>query len=136
VTTQTFRRARHSVSLLHARLVFVTKCRRAMFTDAMLTFCEQTMRAVCAELDVELVEFNGEADHVHLLVASPPTLAICVLAQREDRSAYPVLREFTGARVRPHMCGHLCSPSYSAVSCGGARLSIVKQYIQGQARPL
>jgi hypothetical protein len=35
----------------------------------MLTYCEHTMHAVCAELDVELVEFNGEADHVHLLVA-------------------------------------------------------------------
>jgi hypothetical protein len=44
--------------------VFVTKCRRPIVTDAMLTYCEHTMHAVCAELDVELVEFNGEADHV------------------------------------------------------------------------
>jgi putative transposase len=48
-------------------LVFVTKYRRQVFTDQMLTFCEHTMRAVCAELDVELAEFNREADHVHLL---------------------------------------------------------------------
>jgi len=27
------------------------------------------MRIVCDGLDVELVEFNGETDHVHLLVA-------------------------------------------------------------------
>ena len=46
MTTQTYRRARHSVSLLHAHLVFVTKYRRPVFTDAMLTFCEQTMRGV------------------------------------------------------------------------------------------
>jgi REP-associated tyrosine transposase len=134
VTTPTVRRARHSVCLLHARLVSVTKCQRAVFTDAMLTFW--TMRAGCAELDVELVEFNGEAVPAHLLVAYTPTLAICVLAQREDRTAYSVLREFTGTRVRPHMCGHLCSPTYSAVSYCGARLSIIKQYIQGQAQPL
>ncbi len=89
LTTQTYRRARHSVSLLHAHLVFVTKYRRAVFTDAMLTFCEHTMRGVCAELDVELVEFNGEADHVHLLVAYPPTLAISILVQRlKGRTAY------------------------------------------------
>ena len=37
MTTQTYRRARHSVSLLHAHLVFVTKYRRPVFTDAMLT---------------------------------------------------------------------------------------------------
>jgi hypothetical protein len=36
VTTSTYRRTRHSVSLLHAHLVFVTKYRRPVFTNAML----------------------------------------------------------------------------------------------------
>lgn len=54
------------MSLLHAHLV-LTKYRRKVFTDDMLTFCEHTMAEVCADLDAELVEFNGEADHVHLL---------------------------------------------------------------------
>ena len=55
----------------------------------MLTLCEHTLRAVCTELNVELVEFNGEADHLHLLVAYPPTLAISVLVQRhKGRTAY------------------------------------------------
>jgi REP element-mobilizing transposase RayT len=70
------------VSLLHAHLVFVTKYRRPVFTGQMLTLCEHTVGAVHAELDVELVEFNGEADHVQLLVAYPPTLAISTLVQR------------------------------------------------------
>ena len=95
------------------------------------------MRGVCVDLDVELVEFNGETDHVHLLVAYPTTLAISVLAQRlKGRTAYAVRREFTGACVRARMRGHLWSPSYFAVSCGGAPLSIIKQYIDQQARPL
>ena len=106
MTTQTYRRARHSVSMLHAHLVFVTKYRRPVFTDAMLTFCEHTMRTVCADLDVELVEFNGETDHVHLLVVYPPAVAISVLVQRlKGRTAYAVRREFTGACVRARMRG-------------------------------
>jgi putative transposase len=125
------------VSLLHAHLVFVTKYRRPVFTDQMLTFCERTMHAVFAEPDVELVEFNGEADHVHLLVAYPPTLAISALVQRlKGRTAHAVRREYTGACVRARMRGHLWSPSYFAVPCGGAPLSIIKQYIDGQDRPL
>lgn len=117
--------------------MFVTKYRRKLFTDAMLMFTKITMRQVCAELDVELVEFNGEADHVHLLVAYPPTLPISVLVQRlKGRTAYAVRREFTGACVRARMRSHLWSPSYFAVSCGGAPLSIIKQYIDQQARPL
>ena len=103
----------------------------------MLTSTETTMRGVCAELDVELVEFNGETDHVHLLVAYPPTLAISVLVQRlKGLIAHAVRRDFTGACVRTRMRGHLWSPSYFAVSCGGAPLSIIKQYIDRQARPL
>lgn len=125
------------MSLLNAHLVFVTKYRRRLFTGQILTFAEHTMRAVCAELDAELVEFNGEPDHVHLLVAYPPTLAISVLVQRlKGRTAYAVRREFTGVCVRARMRGHLWSPSYFAVSCGGAPLSIIKQYIDGQTRPL
>jgi putative transposase len=100
------------VSLLHAHLVFVTKYRRTLFTGEMLSFCEHTMRAVCSELDVELVEFNGETDHVHLLVAYPPTLAISALVQRlNGRPAYAVRREYTGCCVRARMRGHLWSPS-------------------------
>jgi putative transposase len=80
---------------------------------------------------------NGETDHVDLLVSYPPALAISVLVQRlKGRTAYAVRREFTGVCVRARMRGHLWSPSYFAVSCGGAPLSIIKQYIDGQARPL
>jgi len=116
--------------------VFVTKYRRPVFTDAMLTHTEETMRSVCADLDAELVEFNGETDHVHLLVAYPPTLAISQLVQRlKGRTAHHIRREFTGACARARMRGHLWSPSYFAVSCGGAPLSIIKQYIDNQTRP-
>ena len=82
MTTQTYRRARHSVSALQAHLVLVTTYRRPLVTDEMLTFAEHTTRTVCPDLDVELVEFNGETDHLHLLVAYPPTMAISTLIQR------------------------------------------------------
>ena len=90
-----------------------------------------------AGVDAGLAAFNGEAFHMHLLVAYPPTLAISVLAQRlKGRTAYAISREFTGACARARIRSHLCSSSYFAVSCGGAPLSIIKQYIDGQARPL
>jgi putative transposase len=53
-----------------------------VFADEMPTFAENTMRATCAELDTELVEFNGDTDHVNLPVQYPPTLAISTLVQR------------------------------------------------------
>jgi putative transposase len=75
------------------------KYRGPVFTDAMLTFCEHTMRAVCADLDTKLAEFNGDADNVHLLVAYPPQLAISTPVQRlngrcsSHRFPTPTLRQ-------------------------------------------
>ena len=137
LTSQTYRRARHNVSLLHAHLVLVTKYRqRCSPTRYSPSARAPGVRTVRAELDVELVEFNGEIDHLHLLVHYPPTLAISALVQRlKGRTAYAVRREFTGRCVRARMRGHPWSRSYFAVSCGGAPLSIIKQYIDGQARP-
>jgi REP element-mobilizing transposase RayT len=48
-----YHRTRHSVSLLYAHLVFVTKYRRRVFNHAMLTDCEDTLREVCTTLDAE-----------------------------------------------------------------------------------
>lgn len=94
--------------MLHAHLVFVTNYPRPVFTDSMLTYCENTMSSVCADLGAELVEFNGDADHVHLLIAYPPILAISTLVKRlKARTAYAVRREYTSACVRARMRGHL-----------------------------
>jgi putative transposase len=53
-------------------LVFVTRYRHPLFTAAHLTRVEEIMRAVCADFKTELAEFNGEPNHVHLLVNFRP----------------------------------------------------------------
>ena len=65
---QELNRGRHVVFSIHVHLVFVTKYRRVVFEHEHMTFLEKTFREVCKKADAELVEFNGEADHVHLLV--------------------------------------------------------------------
>ncbi len=56
--------------------MFVTKYRREVFNDQMLSRCEAIMRDVCQSFEAELHEFNGEGDHVHLLVHYPPKVAL------------------------------------------------------------
>jgi putative transposase len=43
-----------------------------MSTDAHLTAMQPVLADVCADLGAAPVEFNGEDDHVHLLVEYPP----------------------------------------------------------------
>jgi putative transposase len=95
------------------------------------------MRDVCAQLGAELREFNGQDDHVHVLVHYPPKLPISTLVNRlKGVSAHYLRKEFTG-RVNHAIMhgGHLWSPSYFAGSCGGAPLEIIREYIENQKRP-
>ena len=93
------------------------------------------MRKVCADFGAELREFNGEDDHVHLLVEYPPKVAVSAIVNSlKGVSARRLRSQFTGSVNRASMHGHLWSPSYFAASCGGAPLSIVRQYIEQQRR--
>ncbi|MEU8726740.1 transposase, partial [Streptomyces antimycoticus] len=48
-----------------------------------------------------------------------------------------LLRKEYDAHVRRHLWGgHFWSGSYFAGSCGGAPLTVVKQYIENQKRPV
>ncbi|MGB9224701.1 MAG: IS200/IS605 family transposase [Mycobacterium sp.] len=130
------RRSRSAVDNLHTHLVFVTKYRRPAFTDTKLTFCQHLMRDVCAEMKTELREFNGEADHVHLLVHYPPPLPISLLVNRLKCVSSRRLRQQYRAEVRTYPWGkHFWSPSYFAASCRGAPPTVIKQYIEQQNRP-
>jgi putative transposase len=121
---------------MHVHLVFVTKYRRGVLDDAMLIRCEQVMREVCGDFGAELAEFNGEHDHVHLLVWYPPKVAVSSLVNSlKGVSSRRLRQNFTGRVNRATMHGHFWSPSYFAASCGGAPLSIIKQYIEQQQRP-
>ncbi|MET8388681.1 IS200/IS605 family transposase [Streptosporangium canum] len=131
------RTGRHVVYNLHAHLVFVTKYRRGAFTDLMLVRCEQIMREVCADFEVELREFNGEDDHVHLLVHYPPKVALSKLVNSLKGVSARMLRKEFGAHVRTYLWGErFWSGSYFAGSVGGAPLSVLKQYIEQQKRPV
>ncbi|MEU0821061.1 IS200/IS605 family transposase [Streptomyces mirabilis] len=129
------RRGRTVVYSLHAHLVCTPKYRRGPFTDEILRRCEEVMRAVCTDFETELVEFNGEADHVHLLVHYPPKVSVPVGRLPQGVFARRLRQEFPG-HIRKYLWGdHFWSPSYFAASCGGAPLSIIKEYIENQKRP-
>lgn len=121
---------------LHAHLVFTPKYRRRVFTKAMLERIGEVMSEVCADFGASLEEFNGEADHVHLLVTYPPTVALSGLVNSLKGVSSRHLRKEFGPQLRRHLWrNHLWSPSYFAGSAGGAPLSVVKDYIVNQKAP-
>jgi putative transposase len=130
------RSGRHCVFNLHVHLVFVTKYRRGVFTREALDFMVPIFEDVCQSFDSELVEFNGEDDHVHLLVTYPPKVSLSKLVNSlKGVSSRMIRKENFPCITQKLWGGHLWSPSYFAGSCGGAPIGIIKQYIEQQRTP-
>ena len=130
------RHGRHCVFNLHVHLVFVTKYRRGVFTGEVLTELRDIFAAVCQDFSAELVEFDGEDDHVHLLVNYPPTVSVSALVNSLKGVSSRLVRKKNYPSVSKKLWGGaLWSPSYFAGSCGGAPISIIRQYIEQQQTP-
>ena len=102
----------------------------------MLVSFEGQAKERCEAWGGRLLEFNGEADHIHLLLELPPTVVLADFVN--------ALKTGTSRRLRNEFKEHLASVykkpvlwsrSYCILTCGGAPLEIIQQYIQQQARP-
>jgi len=130
------RRGRHCVFLMHVHLVFITKYRRTIFDQDAIEKLLSYFANVCADFDVELVEMDGERDHVHLLINYPPKIAISNLVNSlKGVSSRLLRRDRPDIALRYYYKGVLWTPSYFASSCGGAPISIIRQYIEQQKTP-
>jgi putative transposase len=128
-----FRRGRHVLSALNAHLVFVAKYRQGVITKGAFAILRDAWLVVCKKLGAELRESNFEPDHVHLLITYPPRLALSVLVNSLKGVSARKLREANFPEIREKLWGdHFWSPSYCAVSCGGAPLEIIARYVQRQ----
>ena len=122
---------RHCVFLMQVHLVFVARYRRKIFDPDAIEKLRSVFSSACADFGVERVETDGECDYVHLLSNHPPKLAVSNQANSLKGVSSTLLR-----RDRPDIAqrytyrGVLWTPGYFASSCGGAPISIIRQYIE------
>ena len=130
------RHGRHCVFLMHVHLVFVTKYRREVFTKEILDALHVIFAQTCIDFEAELVEFDGEDDHVHLLVNYPPKVAVSNLVNSLKGVSSRLVRKKNYPSLQKKLWGNaLWSPSYFAGSCGGAPIAVIRQYIEQQQTP-
>jgi len=90
---------------MHAHLVFVTKCRRDVFTKAILDDMRVIFASVCRDFEAEGVS-----------------------SRMLRKKNYPGIRKKLWGNA-------FWSPSCFAGSCGGAPIGIIRQYIEQQKTP-
>ena len=77
--SRNLRTGRHCIFLMHVHLVFVTKYRENIFSEQILAELKGIFAKIANDFEAELKEFNGEHDHVHLLINYPPKIAVSKL---------------------------------------------------------
>ena len=131
-TSSILRSGRHCVFNLHVHLVFVTKYRYRVLNPESLESLREIFEAVCRDFEAELIETNGEEDHVHLLIHYPPKVPVSKLVNSLKGVSSRLLKKIHPDLEKKYWKGKLWSPSYFAGSCGGAPISIIRQYVEQQ----
>jgi putative transposase len=116
-------------------LVFVPKYRRKIFDTDALDRLRTVFSSICGDFEATLDDFNGESDHVHLLVYYPPKVAVSALVNSLKGVSARRLRQDRPDIARRYWRGGLWSASYFAASCGGAPIEVLRQYIEQQRAP-
>lgn len=123
----------HAIFNIKLHIVFVTKYRRKTLTPEILLYLKDAFADCLDAWRCKLVEFGGEADHVHLVIDIHPALDISVLINN--------LKTASARRTRSRFADHLSSfyskpvfwhRAYFVGSVGGATLETVRAYVDAQ----
>ena len=127
------RSSSHAIFNLKLHIVFVTKYRRSTLTPDLLAYLKEAFSDCLHAWRCELIEFGGEADHVHLLVDIHPALDISILINN--------LKTASARRTRNRFADHIDTfyskpqfwhRAYFVGSVGGATLETVRAYVDAQ----
>ena len=124
----------HSVFLLHYHLVMCIKYRRKVINNSISNRLKDIFVDIAPNYGVELIEWNHDVDHVHLLFKAKPNTEISKLlnayksaSSRRIKNEFPSIRKYLWKE-------YFWSKSYCLVTTGGVPLEVVKQYIENQGK--
>ena len=126
----------HCVYKLTYHLVLVTKYRRKCFTNEMLNRLEEVVRKNCQDWEIVLLEFNGEADHIHLLLEMHPNIMPSKFINNLKTVSSRLIRKEFEEELKPYYWKPvLWTRAYCLLTTGGATIDVIREYIQNQERP-
>jgi putative transposase len=129
----------HAIFKIQLHVIFVTKYRKNVINQAILAKLNEVFSRVCEKRKCELLEFNGEENHVHLLVDVHPDNNISqMISSLKSASSRIVRKEFEDYLKQYYWKKEdpsFWTDAYCALSAGGAPLDVVKEYIKGQTKP-
>ena len=132
-----YRSSRRAVFSLTVHVVLVTKYRRKVIDAQMKRELEQVFKSVLASWNSELVEFNCESDHAHLIISYPPQkLLSSLIANLKATSSKIMWRKFEPKLQTVYWRKKVFwTGAYFVASCGGITIDVLRKYVQEQDSP-
>lgn len=124
----------HSVFSLHYHLILVVKYRRQVFTDEISKRAKEIFEYIAPTYKIELVEWNHDKDHVHVLFKGQPKTELSKFINAYKSASSRLLKkEFP--TIRQKLWKEMFwSCSFCLLSSGGAPIEIIRQYIENQGK--
>jgi len=125
----------HSVFMLWYHLILVTKYRRKVFTDEISDRAKAIFEYIASNYHITLIEWNHDADHVHILFRSHPKTELSKFINAyKSASSRLIKQEFESVRKQLWK-SYFWSQSFCLLTSGGAPIEVIKQYIESQGEP-
>jgi putative transposase len=133
----TYKSHSRATSDLKAHLVLTTKYRRKVITAPMLQRLREICFNLCQKWGCELLEVNGEEDHLHLLFGFYPQMQLSKFVNNlKTVSSIYIRKEFPDQVKRFYWNKPIFWHSaYFIATCGGVTVEQLKQYVQQQDSP-
>lgn len=125
----------HRAYELYAHLVFVVKYRRRALTAQILNDLNEILLEKSLDLNISIEEFNGERDHVHVLIRYSPDQSIAYIVQQLKGYSSFKLRRLHPVLTHISYNHGLWTDGYYAASCGGVSIETIRRYIEAQDAP-
>ena len=124
---------RHSCFLLQYHMVLVTKYKKPVLTGKVKDHVYDTIRTIFDERGYNILELNGEADHIHILFEAGPDMAPMELANVvKTKTARFVRRDLPDEVNKVYGRQVFWTDSYFVTTVGTNSLAVVQDYIKNQ----
>lgn len=135
--TDGLKTSNHAAYSLYYHVILTVKYRHKCITGQMLERLREIFSDVSRSWRCELVEFGGEADHVHLLVEAHPSMNLArFVGNLKTVSSRYLRKEYAQHLKRFFWKTRFWNSAYGVVSAGGhASIEQLLEYIQDQETP-
>ena len=130
-----YKHGSHSVYDIKYHVIWVTKYRYQVINGEVALRARELIRQTCLSRDITIVQGSIGKDHIHMLIACPPTMAPAKIMQYiKGRSSRLLQEEFPHLQKR-YWGQHMWARGYFCATVGQLTEEMIQEYLEHHFEP-